>query len=316
VTGLLTLACPACGGRLPQAVASPTLALCPNCGTPVAVVSIDTPARRVLRPRQSAQAAAETAARAFRHDMAPPGFPGRNEPARLLYVACYEVERTLVGGAGHVVETLARGLAAKPRELGLERLDLNAVLAGASLESFDPSELQREALVFDPLRRVADVLPVVGGLRLLEERVVVVYVPVWLVRCRYRGRAYEAVIDATLGALLTSRAPVERTARLGQAVALLYPLGLVAGVPVDAWPRVLEVALRIHPIWILWVLGALLFLLSWTWDRVRFRYELVREADQARLDPINRPDYTLPERVGRFLLRLVPFRARSGWGAQ
>jgi hypothetical protein len=152
-------------------------------------------------------------------------------------------------------------------------------------------------------------LPLPAGLTLLEERVELVFVPVWLVRLRHRGLVHEATVDAVGGGLLEARAPVARGARLGQAVVLLYPLALLLGLPGAAWQRLLvDVLLRLHPAVGLFGLIGLLWLGSWAWDRVRFRYEWLVEGMAGRLEPINRPDRTLPERVALSLWGLLPFQ--------
>ncbi len=133
--------------------------------------------------------------------------------------------------------------------------------------------------------------------------------PVWLLRQRHRGLVYEATVDAVTGKLLQARAPVERSARLGQAVALLYPVAFLLGLPGPTWQWLLvNVLLRLHPAITLFLVIGLLWLASWAWDRIRFRYEWVLEGGQGRLEPINRPDRTLPERAALFLWSLFPFQ--------
>jgi hypothetical protein len=306
---LLRLACPGCCGRLPAQAGWPSRFDCPSCGSPLAVVSDDEPARRLVAPRIDEATARARALAAFRHPLAPPGFPGRVAEALLVWVACHEVERELLA-APHlpVVETLERGIAARASLPGLARLPVDAILQGEVRRPFDPEALMDGSIVLGAVRRPKDALPLPAGLTLLEERVELVFVPVWLVRLRHRGLLHEATVDAVGGGLLEARAPVARSARLGQAVALLYPLALLLGLPGRIWARLLvDVLLRLHPAVTFFLFIGLVWLGSWAWDRVRFRYEWVLEGTQGRLEPINRPDRTLPERVALFLWGL-PFR--------
>jgi hypothetical protein len=311
---LVTLACPACGGQLPPSVSWPSLPDCPSCGSPLAVTSTETPARSVVGPVTPPAEAAAGALAAWRHPLAPAGFPGRPEPPRLLFVACFEVERTLTrrpDNGNYVTETLGRALATFPEGLGIESLDLDAVLDGAPRRPYDPRQVQRQGLVFDPARYLATALPTPPGLVVREERVEIVFVPVWLVRCRHRGDRYEASVDAVTGRLLRSRAPVERGARLGQSVALLYPIAALLGATRIS-PLMFEIAIRMHLFFLIWGLGGLFLLLAWAWDRVRFRFEWVVERGAGRLEPLNRPDSTLLDRAVRLAFSLRPTVATPG----
>lgn len=302
---LVRLACRSCGGPLPARVSWPCVLECPSCGTPLAVSSDDTPPRSAITPSLSPAEAARLALASWRHSLAPPGFPGRPETPRLVFLACFEVERTLASRqSGFVTEMRSRIPAVLPEELGVESLDVEAVLERGERHPYDPREVQAGALVFDPVRSLEIALPPPPGLTLLEQRVEVVFAPVWIVRCQHRGRRYTAAVDATCGRLLEARAPVERSARLGTAVLLLFPVAAAAGLPGTAWPWLGEVAIRMPPLLTLWIVGMAALLVGWAWDRVRFRYEWVEGPSGARLEAVNRPERTWLERISGGLLRM------------
>ena len=103
-------------------------------------------------------------------------------------------------------------------ELGVECIKLAELRQGAtkvSLEPFDPVALQGRAVVFGPtkpserfaeestwrLRSTADRTGYV------EQRVKLLYYPVWQARYLYRGRSYDVAVDGISGVLLRGHAP-------------------------------------------------------------------------------------------------------------
>ncbi|MCM2256881.1 MAG: hypothetical protein NDJ94_14585 [Vicinamibacteria bacterium] len=303
------LGCPACGGRLPRRASLPGPIACPSCGSPLVTVASEASARSLLRPQVSADEARAAALVAWRHPLAPPGFPGRPETPRLLYVALWEVERTVArprarAGEDPLLDVRSRELSFWRPELGLTDLDCEAVLDAAGREPFDLDTVG-DAIVLDPVRSVRDAAPPAPGVRVLEERAEVVHVPLWRVRCRHRGDAWEAVVDATSGRVLCARAPVERSARLGAALALLVPLALLAGAP----PAVLrfygELLVRTQLLFVLALLFVVAGCLSEAWDRIRFRHEWRVEGPRTSLVAVNRPDETRLQWLARLPFRLL-----------
>jgi hypothetical protein len=99
-------------------------------------------------------------------------------------------------------------------------------LGGDRLTPFDPERLERLGMVFAPTRSEAEARraalaafrdeadPAAGLKRVhfrfletLSERFSMVYYPLWVVRYRFRGRSYQAVIDAEDGRLAYGKAP-------------------------------------------------------------------------------------------------------------
>lgn len=107
-------------------------------------------------------------------------------------------------------------------ELGIRRVDLS----GDELVPFDSERLERRGMVFPPTgsasevraaalaRFAAEADPSRGlarrrfrFLETLRERLSVIYYPLWIVRYRYRGRAYQALVDGEDGGLAYGKAP-------------------------------------------------------------------------------------------------------------
>ncbi|HEX7549490.1 MAG TPA: hypothetical protein VF579_02845 [Candidatus Methylomirabilis sp.] len=103
-------------------------------------------------------------------------------------------------------------------ELGVDCIKLAELRRGATkvpLEPFDPVALQGRAVVFGPTKpseRFAEE----GTWRLrtkgdrtgyLEQRVKLLYYPVWQARYLHRGRSYDVAVDGVSGAILRGHAP-------------------------------------------------------------------------------------------------------------
>ncbi len=107
-------------------------------------------------------------------------------------------------------------------EFGVRRVSLE----GCPLEPFDSAALHRTGMVFEPvgseqsalqeaekqfdseIRRSAELSRTEQLFaRLTNTRIGLVYVPVWVLRYQYRGRAFQVVVDAFNGQVLYGKAP-------------------------------------------------------------------------------------------------------------
>lgn len=315
------LACPDCGGALGPAASTGFLD-CPSCGSPLAVRSPEAAARYAVAPRIGRDEALRIARGCWEKPPVLPSFlvGGRIEPPRLLYVSFYEVERTgtFESPGKHVVfETLDHVPATEIHGVEPALLDGVVFRDHQALRAFDPTELQREGLVFDPSRGVGEAAPHDPRMHVLEERIAIVYAPLWVLRCRHGRNLYEVSVDATTGSVLRGRAPAERTARLPQAIGALYALGLAIALVIAAGSDGLRLLLGMREAGLFvgfLLLAGLAGLAAWAWDRVRFRYEVVMQKDARRLAAINRPARTAPERVrdGLFAVALKMLEGRRG----
>ena len=103
-------------------------------------------------------------------------------------------------------------------ELGVDCIKLAELRRGPSkvpLEPFDPVALQGRAVVFGPTKSSARFAEE-GTWRVrsegdrtgyVEQRVKLLYYPVWQVRYLYRGRSYDIAVDGISGVLLRGHAP-------------------------------------------------------------------------------------------------------------
>jgi len=105
-------------------------------------------------------------------------------------------------------------------ELGVEQVPLESMRRGASpvpLEPYDLVALQSRATVFAPTRPPARFAEdsqrriKVRGDRtgIVEQRLKILYYPVWQARYRHLGRPYEVAVDGVTGKVLCARAPLK-----------------------------------------------------------------------------------------------------------
>lgn len=296
------LSCPRCAG--PLAVATSGLVECGACGGPAAVLA-DDPPRSVLLPRIEAAPALEAARRGLAQQPHVDGRFLRVEAwgaPRLAYAPFYVVERTLTGGGDGLQDSIEVAPAAVLPHHALDAVAPSSVLGRRA--AYDPASLRRQALVLDVSESLEHAVPGLTG----EERVEIVYMPIWLIESRDGHNVYEVAVDATGGTVLAARAPLDPLARVPQALAIVYGLAIfAASLPLllDAIVWILA-QLELFGLAVICVIVGLLFtLLAWAWDHLRFRHELLVEAGRSRRIFINRPERTGPERLRDGFLRLV-----------
>jgi len=310
VSAATVLACPSCASRLPAA--SPAFLDCPSCASPLAVFVEGEPVREAILPALSREQAV-AAARAFWTMKWVPrafGADGTLEEPILVFAPFFESETTASSGrkgSRGGLDRLVRSPAVAIPGIPLAAVDVEAVLGEAKRVPFDPSALQRRGLVFDPGSE-----PPARGENIVEERLSVVWIPVWLVRCRFARNLYEAAVDGTTGTVLSGRAPTERSARLHEAIGFVYLLAFLIGMPVRAWGALFEFLSNFDQVGLvaaLFIPGLLVWLLVFAWDRTRFRYEWYRDGRAMKLVAINRPEKTLPEKVRDGLFKVAAWVA-------
>ena len=73
----------------------------------------------------------------------------------------------------------------------------------------------------------------ISGATVVEERAGLVWLPVWLVRCRHARNLYEAALDGMRGTVLRARAPMERSTLLHEAIFFTCVFAFVFGMPLS-----------------------------------------------------------------------------------
>jgi hypothetical protein len=302
---LVALGCPTCGGSLDAR--APGLLDCPACGSSVTILA-DEPPRSVVRPSVTGEQALESARRFL---AGPPvdRLVLRQDcwaSPRLAFAPFYVVERIAESRGGELGDTLEMAPAVELPNAALDAVSPSALRSPR--EPFDPVELRRRAVLFDPVVAVDEAAPVDDEHSTLAERVEVVYLPLWLLEARQGGNVFELVVDGSSGELLGGRAPADPMARAGQAIAIVYGAALILALIPKMGALVVWLFEQIGTssvVVLAIAVGMLLTSLAWSWDQIRFRHELLVEAGIRRIVAINRPEKTLLERLRDGLLKAV-----------
>lgn len=126
------------------------------------------------------------------------------------------------------------GVACDVGEFGVREVSL----AGRPLEAFDADALHASGLVFEPIGSVSDARKAAENAfserlrrsanldrvaqvfeRTIQERLGLVYYPLWVLRYLYRGRSFQVVVDGFSGEVLYGKAPGSTFYRAGVLVA-------------------------------------------------------------------------------------------------
>lgn len=237
------LTCPHCGGTvpIPEGVA---LVICPYCEQR-SVVSGERGVRRYQVPLRATREQAEAAYKAFLSSNAAiaPGLARQAELTETLLVhlpfwtawgrgTAWVLGQKKEGSGDHtryvprerkvVKELVWNAAACDVGEFGVRRI----ALEGRPLEPYNADGLHRTGMVFEPvgsdrqaleLARQAfeDAIRDEAGLervsqmyaRILSPRVGIVSYPLWVMRYRFRGRAFQVAVDGFSGEVLYGKAP-------------------------------------------------------------------------------------------------------------
>jgi hypothetical protein len=131
------------------------------------------------------------------------------------------------------------GAACDVGEFGVTRISLD----GRPLEPFDLEQLQYSGMLFEPVGSAAEALENARAyfedemkkqthldrisqtfIRMIRQRMGIVYYPLWVLRYLYRGRSFQVVVDGFSGEVLYGKAPGNIFYRAGVLVA-----GMAAG---------------------------------------------------------------------------------------
>jgi hypothetical protein len=217
-------------------------------------------------------------------------------------------------------------------ELGVDRIRLEGMRRGpapAPLEPFDLVVLQTRATVFVPTKPPAGFsedsqrrIKVKGDRTgVVEQRLKVLYYPIWHARYRHAGRPYEITVDGVTGMVLRARAPLEIRRAAAIAMGALALAAFCFGRLARTFIGV-GLALGNAPGWVTGALGTLLALglggvvalfLAWVgWTVFRQGGQALLDADATQ--PILDGDWGRGP-VGELSARLAEWFLRPGRGS-
>lgn len=237
------LNCPRCGGMVPIPEGQ-VIVICPYCELR-AVVRGEKGVRRYQTPCRINR---EQAIAAFRHFLSGNWAIARDaarqaqlEEAMLVHLPFWAAWGQGLGwtfgrkkiGSGdrkryeprevRVVEEMSwNGAACDVGEFGVSHISLD----GRPLEPFDPDQLHRTGLVFEPVGSSWQALETArqafenrvnsrahldeisqSFVRIVRPRLGLLYYPLWVVRYLYHGRSFQVVVDGFDGSILYGKAP-------------------------------------------------------------------------------------------------------------
>ena len=216
-------------------------------------------------------------------------------------------------------------------ELGVERIQLEGMRRGAApvaLEPYDLVALQSRATVFAPTKppsRFADDsqrrIKVRGDRTgVVEQRLKILYYPVWQARYRHLGRPYEVAVDGVTGKVLRARAPVQVRQAAMIAIGALALAAFCFGRPARQLVSPALAAGGGHG-WLIGALGTLFALalggavalfLAWVaWDTFRHGGEALLEEEASQ--PIMEGEWG-PGPLGALSARLAGWLLGAGAG--
>jgi LPXTG-motif cell wall-anchored protein len=169
-------------------------------------------------------------------------------------------------------------------------------LGDQTLDPFDPQELHESGMVFEPvgsssearksaLSKFTDVVRQAADLerisqvfvRFVNQRLGLVYYPLWVMRYDYRGRAFQVVVDGYNGQVLYGKAPGNT---LYRAAVLVGGMALGAFLAIDASAISLYIAAQTGDDGAFFFLIAGLFLFLLGFGLIAFSYRAFRHGEQ------------------------------------
>ncbi len=200
---------------------------------------------------------------------------------------------------------------------GLEEFEPDKVMVseGAELKQYRREEVDRLGTVLEPKVSVAERVEIFfktpelafveNRTELVEQRMDLIYYPVWRVRWRYRGKACSTTIDGVTGKILYARAPAKERARVIWLLAVSAAVGLSVGKLLKI-PFLLLFATGVVSIWIILLFATgLLFFVAMGWNMLRYSSELVISGENAMVEFIGRPAETVFDKMAKGLSGFV-----------
>lgn len=266
------LSCPNCGGMVPVPEGQ-SIVVCPFCSQRSFVKGERGVRRYQVPARVERQQALDSMKRFLSGNMAiASGAAGQSKLSEifLVYLPFWTIWARIVGwafgekrvGSGDhrryeprevrlVQEITWSGAACDVGEFGVNEL----LLKDQQLQPFDPEELHRSGMVFEPVGSISDARRTAENefeqqinrranldrlsqmfLRPFRERLGLMYYPLWVLRYLYRGRAFQIVVDGYSGKILYGKAPGNT---LFRAAVLVFGMAAGAFLAIDVSSAIL-----------------------------------------------------------------------------
>jgi len=229
-----------------------------------------------------------------------------------------------------ILSDMVRGIpAVELEDWGIDRLNPETVIFNHKtiLEIYQRDKLERLGTVleprFSPNERL-EWLYKAGGLterdntEIIDQRISLIYYPVFRVGWRYQGRAYKTTIDGITGDILFARAPFQQKGRLLWLLLISSATGFSLGKILTFFK--LLILTGVLGLWFILIFAFFLLLfVGFGWNMVRYSAELVIEGENRSLVWLGRPKATvfdkMLEKVNQLFQEMVEQnkRKRAYW---
>jgi len=198
--------------------------------------------------------------------------------------------------------------AVKLEDWGLEEFEPDKVIVaeGLELNQYRKEELDRLGVVLEPrinatewvsqIFKTPELAYAQDQTQIVEQRTALVYYPVWRIRWRYQGRAYQTTLEAVRGKILFTRAPAKERARVAWLLAVSGAVGLSLGKLLKI--PMLILAMGFLSIWLILLFSVvLLFFVAFGWNMFRYSSEIVISGEHTDMEFIGRPPETVFDKM-------------------
>ncbi len=199
---------------------------------------------------------------------------------------------------------------------GLNEFEPDKVIVANELElnRYRRDELDKLGVVLEPrlsakerveqIFKTPELASVKDNTQVVEQRVELIYYPVWRIRWRYRGRAFQTTIDGVTGKFLFTRVPAKERARVVWLLAVSAAVGLSIGKLLKIPHLILATGLV--GIWVIPIFSlVMLFFVAFGWNMFRYSTELIVCGDTLSAEMIGRPRETVFDKMALGLSRFL-----------
>jgi len=193
--------------------------------------------------------------------------------------------------------------------------------AGAQYQSCNREQMDRLGTVLEPslstqesVNRVFNTRDFVNtdNTEIVDQRIDLVYYPVWRVRWKYQGRTFHASLDAVSGEILFARAPARQRARVGWLLLVTASVGISVG-KMLGFLKLLFLT-GSFAMWFMFIFTtAMISFVAFGWNMFRYSGEIIVQPDGARFEWVGRPPETVFDKMASAMGDLLAqaFRART-----
>jgi len=200
---------------------------------------------------------------------------------------------------------------------GLNEFEPDKVIVANELElnRYRRDEVEKLGVILEPrlsakerveqIFKTPELASVKDNTQVVEQRVELVYYPIWRIRWRYQGKVFQTTIDGVTGKFLFTRVPAKERARVVWLLAVSAAIGLSIGKLLKI-PLLILAATGVVGIWFIGIFSILLlFFVAFGWNMFRYSSELIISGDSVSAEFIGRPSETVFDKLALGMSRIL-----------